>query len=70
MSDKIKHITDQRRKKNPGSVADAIKRAKQHIRNVGAEDLKEPEGFSSGDMKKFLENPDVEDEGDDCNGKE
>jgi hypothetical protein len=66
MSDKIKHIADERRKKNTGSVADAIKRAKQHIRNVGAEDLQEPEGFASGDMKRFLENPDVEDEGDNC----
>jgi hypothetical protein len=66
MSDKIKQIADKRRKKNPGSVADAIKRAKQHIRNIDAEDLKEPEGFASGDMKKFLENPDADDEGDDC----
>ena len=69
MSDKIKHIADKRRKKNSGSVADAIKRAKQHIRNIGAEDLKEPEGFASGDMKKFLENSDADDEGDNVDGR-
>lgn len=65
MSDKIKHISDAQKK--TGSISDAIKRAKQHIRNVGAEDLQEPEGFASGDMKKFLEDPesyekDIEDE--------
>lgn len=69
MSDKIKHLGDIRRKKSASSVADAIKRAKQHIRNVGAEDLKEPKGFASGDMKKFLESPDADDEGDDCRGE-
>ena len=42
-----------------GSISDAIKRAKQHIRNVGAEDLQEPDGFASGDMKKFLEDPEA-----------
>jgi hypothetical protein len=26
---------------------------------VGVENLEEPEGFASGDMKKFLENPDT-----------
>ncbi|BFM13304.1 hypothetical protein R50072_34570 [Simiduia litorea] len=65
MSEKIKHIRDAQKK--TGSISDAIKRAKQHIRNVGAEDLQEPDGFASGDMKKFLEDPeayekDVEDE--------
>lgn len=58
MSDEIKHLSEQARKKKPQTIADAIKRAKAHIRNVGAEDLEEPEGFASGDMKKFLENPD------------
>lgn len=53
--DKIKHLSD---KKRGDSIKDAIKRAKQHIRNVGAGDAQEPEGFASGDMKKFLENPD------------
>lgn len=54
----IEHLSDKQRKKNSGSIKDAIRRAKQHIRNVGADDLEEPEGFASGDMKKFLENPD------------
>ena len=57
MSDNIEHINDQRCKKDSGTIKDAIRRAKQHIRNVGAEDLEEPEGFASGDMKKFLEDP-------------
>ena len=59
MSDKeIKHLSDKQHEKNGSSIKDAIKRAKQHIRNVGADDLEEPEGFASGNMKKFLENPD------------
>ncbi|ARU58319.1 hypothetical protein OLMES_4310 [Oleiphilus messinensis] len=59
MSDKtVKHLSDRQREKNGSSIEDAIKRAKQHIRNIGADDLEEPEGFASGDMKKFLENPD------------
>tara|TARA_R110000868_G_scaffold231546_1_gene484960 strand:+ start:342 stop:563 length:222 start_codon:yes stop_codon:yes gene_type:complete len=63
--DKIKHLSDKQREKNGGSIKDAIKRAKQHIRNVGAGDLDEPEGFASGDMKKFLENPDEYEKEDD-----
>ena len=66
MSNKIKQISDQRRKKKPVSVADAIKRAAQHIRNVGADKLEEPEALASGgDMRKILE----EDEDDDCHDK-
>lgn len=58
MSDeKIEHLSDKQRAKNGGSVKDAIKRAKARIRNIGADDLEEPEGFASGDMKKFLANP-------------
>ncbi len=66
MSDEIKRLSEQARKKKPQSIADAIKRAKAHVRNVGAENLEEPDGFASGDMKKFLENPEAyekEDEG-------
>lgn len=55
--DNIKYLSDKQRKENGGSIKDAIKRAQQHVRNVGADDLEEPEGFASGDMKKFLENP-------------
>jgi hypothetical protein len=57
MSDDIKHISDAQKK--TGSISEAIKRAKQHIRNVGAEDLQEPDGFASGDSKKFLEDPEA-----------
>lgn len=63
--DNLKHLSDKQRKENGGSIKDAIKRAKQHIRNVGADDLEEPEGFASGDMKKFLENPDEYEKEDD-----
>lgn len=55
--DKIKHISDKQREKNGNPIKDAIRRAKQHIRNINADDLEEPEGFASGDMKKFLDNP-------------
>jgi len=65
MNDKIKQINQQRSKKKPGSIEDAIKRAKQHIRNVDAENLEEPEGFASGDMKKFLEDSDEYEKGED-----
>ena len=66
MSDeKIKHLSDEQRKKSGGSIKDAIRRAKQHIRNVGADELEEPEGFASGDLKKFLENPDEHEKEDD-----
>lgn len=60
MSDeKIERLSDKQRAKNGGSVKDAIKRAKARIRNIGADDLDEPEGFASGDMKKFLESPEA-----------
>tara|TARA_R110002050_G_scaffold279001_1_gene425340 strand:- start:68 stop:316 length:249 start_codon:yes stop_codon:yes gene_type:complete len=58
MSDKeIKHLSDEQHEKNGSSIKDAIKRAKQYIRNVGTDNLEEPEGFASGDINKFLENP-------------
>ena len=55
----IKNISHQRNMQKQISVADAVKRAKQQIRNAGAEDLEEPSGFASGDMKKYLEDPDL-----------
>lgn len=55
---KIKYISDEQRKKSGSSIKDALRRAKQHIRNTGADELSEPEGFASGDMKKFIESPD------------
>lgn len=53
MSDKVKQLNDKRRKHKGECVEDAIKRAKLHIRNIGAENLEEPEGFASGDMDKL-----------------
>lgn len=65
MTDKIKHLSDKRPGSDGNAIKDAIRRAKQRIRNVGADDSDEPEGFASGDMKKFLENPDKCDTEDD-----
>jgi hypothetical protein len=45
------------KKRNP-SLFQVIWRAKQRIRNVGADKSEEPEGFASGDIKKFLKDPD------------
>lgn len=39
------------RKKKSQTIADAIKRAQAHIRNIHAEDMEEPKRFASGDMK-------------------
>ena len=65
MSDKIKQISDQRRKKKSVSIEDAIKRAAQHIRNIGADKLEEPEVLASGDMRKIFK----KEEDDDCDDK-
>lgn len=65
MSDeKIKVLSEKQRAKSGNPIRDAIKRAKQHVRNVGAEGLDEPESFTSGDMKRFIESPDEYEEGD------
>jgi len=66
MSDeKIEHLSDKQREKSENPIRDAMRRAKQHIRNTGAEGLEEPEGFASGDMKKFLDDPDAYEKEDD-----
>jgi hypothetical protein len=70
MSEKIKRLSVQRRKKKPESIRDAVRRGAQHIRNVGAENLEEPEGFASGDMKKFLEDPEAYDKEDEDGERE
>lgn len=59
MSDSnIKYLSDKQCKKNGSdSIKSTIKRAKQYIRNVDAENLDEPEGLVSGDMDQFLKNP-------------
>ena len=66
MSDeKIKYLSDKQREKNGSAISDAIRHAKQLVRNVGAEDLAEQEGLASGDMKKFLDNPEEYEQGGD-----
>jgi hypothetical protein len=47
-----------RTEKQTETIQDAIKRAKQLIRNNNANNLEEPEGLASGDMKNFLSGPD------------
>lgn len=64
MSDEnIKHLGGKQRGRS-SSITDAIKRAKQRIRNAKADDLDEPEGFASGDMKRFLADPEEYESGD------
>jgi len=59
MSDeKITHLNDKRRDRDGSSIKVAIKRAKQHIRNVVAGTLYVLARFSSGHMKKYLEDQD------------
>lgn len=56
--DKIKHIGDKQREKSSGDISEAIRRARQHLRNIASDDAEEPESLASGDMKKFLDDPD------------
>jgi hypothetical protein len=63
-----KKMGDIRKKNKPRSMEEAARRAAQHIRNVGADKLKEPDGFASGgDMRKILEEKD-DDDRDGCDG--
>ena len=55
---KVKSLAEKRGEKQTETIPDAIKWAKQLIRNNKAENLEEPEGLASGDMRKFLNNPD------------
>jgi hypothetical protein len=57
-NEKVKSLGEKRGEKKSETIQDAVKRAKQLIRNNNAENLEEPEGLASGDMKKFLNNPD------------
>lgn len=63
MSDNIKDMRDHRRKKNPQTMKEAAEAAAQYIRNIGADKIKEPEGFASGgDMRKILEQADKDED--------
>lgn len=62
MSNKIEQLSKHRRKKSPQSIEGAIKRAKQHMRNLNIEDLDEPEGLASGgNMNEFAKDPEAYD---------
>ena len=54
---KVKSLAEKRTEKQTETIQDAVKRAKQLIRNNNAENLEEPEGLASGDMKKFRRDP-------------
>ena len=56
--DKVKHISDKPRENDSGDISEAFRRARQHIRNIVSDELDEPDGLASGDMKKFLDDPD------------
>lgn len=58
MSKKIENLTERRNKKKPISIEEAAKRAARRFRDLAPQDAEEPEALASGDMKKFLENPD------------
>lgn len=62
-SQKIKKLSDKQREKETNSISSAMKRAKQHIRNIEAEDLDEPTALASGDMDLFLKNPNKYEQG-------
>lgn len=62
-SQKIKQLSDKQREKETHSISSAMKRAKQHIRNIEAEDLDEPTALASGDMNLFLKNPNKYEQG-------
>lgn len=58
MNKKIENLTEYRNKKKPSTAQEAARRASQRFRDLAPENLEEPQGLASGDMKKFLENPD------------
>ena len=63
MSEKVEDLRDHRRKKKPRTMKEAAQAAAQHIRNIEADKLNEPEGFASGgDMRKIIEQADDEGE--------
>ena len=59
MSEKIVHLSKYRNKKIPRSIEEAAKAAVRRFRDQTPKDLVEPEGLASGDMKKFLQDPDA-----------
>jgi hypothetical protein len=63
-NEKVKSLAEKRTEKQTETIQNAVKRAKQLIRNNNAENLEEPEGLASGDMKKFLSDPDEYDKDD------
>lgn len=66
----VERLDEKRRKRKGSSIAEAIRQAKQRVRNLGADEHDEPEGLASGDMKRFLENPEDYEKEDDDERKE
>ncbi|MFV8781161.1 hypothetical protein ACNKU7_01950 [Microbulbifer sp. SA54] len=68
--EKVKHISDKQRERDSRDISEAIRRARQHIRNIDSDEINEPDGLVSGDMKKILDDPDpYEDDTGDEHGK-
>lgn len=64
MNKKAENIRKNKKSRTP---EEAARRAAQHIRNVGADKLKEPEGFASGgDMRKTLDEIEEDEDKDMC----
>ena len=63
-NEKVKSLAEKRSEKQTETIQDAVKRAKQLIRNNNAEHIEEPERLASGDMKIFLSDPDEYDKDD------
>lgn len=59
MSKKIEILSKHRNKKKPATIEEAAKRAARRFRDCASKDIEEPEALASGDMKKFLEDPDA-----------
>ncbi|MGI9279844.1 MAG: hypothetical protein ACR2PX_09455 [Endozoicomonas sp.] len=65
MSKKIENLTKHRNKKKPATIEEAARRAARRFRDMTPTNIEEPEALASGDMKKFLENPDEYEKGED-----
>lgn len=65
MSKKVENLSKHRNKKKPITLDEAAKRAARRFRDLAPKDIEEPEALASGDMKKFLENPEEYEKGED-----
>lgn len=65
MSKKVENLSKHRNKKNPVSIEEAAKRAARRFREGAPADIEEPDALASGDMEKFLEDPEAYEKGED-----